>query len=214
MHFKTCRIWLCQILNSYHLLVVWTNFRSLLVVSLAMCHECSYFSTKQISFHLWVLPCLNPALFYIFCCCYKATKLRQQSWHCFIGLDSGQVATQQRAVDDSDSDTEGEDPRVELASSHSSEDDFDEQDIRGGKGWSKTSNKQPVGSKFKSSYPQLFIFVNSTYGCSGVICLCQHLKQFIIGNNLFILLFHCTNSLSSTLFLHFISRPTTYHKCN
>lgn len=75
--------------------------------------------------------------------------------------DGGQEVTR-RVLDDSDSDTEGEDPRAELASSHSSDDDFDVPPVRGGKGWKKAgSSKQPppVSREFAFHFNIMIVLV-------------------------------------------------------
>jgi len=67
-------------------------------------------------------------------------------------LDTEVVAEthRRRHVGDESSDSDvSEEPREELASSHSSdEDEFDEQDVRGGGGWSKTSGRPPDSRQF------------------------------------------------------------------
>jgi hypothetical protein len=63
-------------------------------------------------------------------------------------VDTGEVVGRRRAVDDSDSDTDGDDPRVELASSHSSDDDFDVPDLRPA---SSGRRRRKTGSKHSHS---------------------------------------------------------------
>lgn len=62
-------------------------------------------------------------------------------------LASGQVVDRHRAAfDDSDSESDADDPRVELASSHSSDDDVDNPGDAGSR-WRKENPKQSVGRK-------------------------------------------------------------------
>ena len=56
-------------------------------------------------------------------------------------FEGGAKAVQRRALEDSDSDTDNDDPCVELASSHSSDDDLSEQAAQ-------STNKHRVSRKF------------------------------------------------------------------
>jgi hypothetical protein len=89
----------------------------------------------------------------------------------YLDMDTGEVVVQRRALDDSDSDTDGDDPRVELASSHSSDDDFDVPEAArssSSRRWRKSNSKQPHSRKSFSSFQSMWTDVFRALGKSSL----------------------------------------------